>query len=54
MSNSHGPGRVVVIGTVGIDDIETAQASVHGVLGGSATYASLASRCFAPTRFPTT
>lgn len=49
MSTSNGPGRVVVIGTVGIDDIETAHASVQGVLGGSATYASLASRCFAPT-----
>lgn len=49
MSNSDTPTRVVVIGTVGIDDIETAHASVHGVLGGSATYASLAARCFAPT-----
>ena len=49
MSNSNQPGRVVVIGTVGIDDIETPQASVAGVLGGSATYASLAARHFAPT-----
>ena len=49
MSDSNGPGRVVVIGTVGIDDIETAHESVQGVLGGSATYAALASRCFAPT-----
>ena len=49
MSNSNEPGRVVVIGTVGIDDIETPQASVAGVLGGSATYASLAARHFAPT-----
>jgi len=49
MSNSTKSGRVVVIGTVGIDDIETAQASVQGVLGGSATYAALASRFFAPT-----
>ena len=49
MGNSNEPGRVVVIGTVGIDDIETPQASVAGVLGGSATYASLAARHFAPT-----
>ena len=49
MSHSNDPGRVVVIGTVGIDDIETAHTSVTGVLGGSATYACLASRCFAPT-----
>ena len=49
MGNSNEPGRVVVIGTVGIDDIETPRASVAGVLGGSATYASLAARHFAPT-----
>ena len=49
MNGANAPGRVVVIGTVGIDDIETTRASVHGVLGGSATYACLASRCFAPT-----
>ena len=49
MSNSDTPGRAVVIGTVGIDDIETPRASVTGVLGGSATYACLAARCFAPT-----
>lgn len=49
MSNPDGSGRVVVIGTVGIDDIETAHESVQGVLGGSATYACLAARCFAPT-----
>jgi len=40
-------GHVVVIGTVGIDDIATPQDQVVGVLGGSATYASLASRLFA-------
>ncbi|MDE2869875.1 MAG: PfkB family carbohydrate kinase [Chloroflexota bacterium] len=49
MTTSDKPGRVVVIGTVGIDDIETAHESVQGVLGGSATYAALASRHFAPT-----
>ena len=40
-------GHVVVIGTVGIDDIATPQDQAVGVLGGSATYASLASRLFA-------
>ena len=40
---------VVVIGTVGIDDIHTPCASVSQVLGGSATYACLAARFFAPT-----
>lgn len=49
LADLSAPGCVVVIGTVGIDDIETADASVQGVLGGSATYASLASRFFAPT-----
>ncbi len=49
MTDSERLGRVVAIGTVGLDDIETPQASVNGVLGGSATYACLASRLFAPT-----
>ena len=40
---------VVVIGTVGIDDIQTPSASVKQVLGGSATYACMAARLFAPT-----
>ena len=48
MNGSDGAdGHVVVIGTVGIDDIATPQDQVVGVLGGSATYASLASRLFA-------
>ncbi len=40
---------VVVIGTVGIDQIETPFAKASDVLGGSATYACLAARHFAPT-----
>ena len=40
---------VVVIGTVGIDDIQTPHGGVNAVLGGSATYASLAASHFAPT-----
>ena len=49
MNSDDTPGRIVVIGTVGIDDITTTRASVRGVLGGSATYAALAARFFAPT-----
>ena len=41
--------KVVVIGTVGIDDIQTPHGGVQAVLGGSATYASLAARHFAAT-----
>jgi ribokinase len=37
----------VVVGTVGFDDIETPESRVVEVLGGSATYATLASRLFA-------
>ena len=41
--------RVLVVGTIGIDDIETPFEKVQGVLGGSATYASIASAFHAPT-----
>ncbi len=37
------------MGTVGIDDIATPSGQVTEVLGGSATYAAMASRLFAPT-----
>lgn len=40
---------VVVVGTVGIDDIATPFGEVTEVLGGSATYAAMASQLFAPT-----
>ncbi len=40
-------GAVVVLGTVGLDYIETPRARADGVLGGSATYAALAARFFA-------
>jgi len=40
---------VVVVGTIGIDDIATPSGQVREVLGGSATYAAIASRLFAPT-----
>ncbi len=39
----------MVVGTVGIDDIATPSGQVTEVLGGSATYAAMASRLFAPT-----
>ncbi len=40
---------VVIVGTVGIDDIATPSGQVTRVLGGSGTYAALAARLFAPT-----
>ena len=40
---------VVIVGTVGIDDIATPTGQVTRVLGGSGTYAALAARLFAPT-----
>ncbi len=40
---------VVIVGTVGIDDIVAPAGQVTRVLGGSGTYAALAARLFAPT-----
>tara|TARA_Y100000590_G_scaffold421322_1_gene524869 strand:+ start:738 stop:1652 length:915 start_codon:yes stop_codon:yes gene_type:complete len=40
--------KSIVLGTIGIDDIETPTASVTGVLGGSATYASVAATFYSP------
>ena len=40
--------KSIVLGTVGIDDIETPADSVAGVLGGSATYASVAAAFYSP------
>ena len=40
---------VIIVGTVGIDDIATPTGQATRVLGGSATYAALAARLFAPT-----
>ncbi len=40
---------VVIVGTVGIDDIATPTGQVSRILGGSGTYAALAARLFAPT-----
>jgi len=44
------PQPVLVVGSVGYDDIETPFASDTRILGGSASYACLASSYFAPTR----
>ncbi|MBI1970665.1 sugar kinase [Candidatus Woesearchaeota archaeon] len=41
--------HVVIVGSVGLDDVKTPFGDVKGVLGGSATYASYASSFFAPT-----
>lgn len=40
---------VIVIGTIGLDDIETPFGKANGALGGSATYASYASSFFTKT-----
>lgn len=44
------PEPVLVVGSVGYDDIETPHASDKKILGGSASYACLAASYFAPTR----
>src|SRR3989338_55252 len=41
--------NVVVVGTIGLDDVETPFGKVQDVLGGSASYASYASSFFAKT-----
>ena len=38
--------NAIIIGTIGLDDIQTPFGKVKGVLGGSATYASLAAALF--------
>ena len=40
---------VIIVGTIGLDTIETPFGKVENILGGSATYASLASNLFAST-----
>jgi sugar/nucleoside kinase (ribokinase family) len=44
------PGTILVVGTVGFDDIETPFGSVRGVLGGSASYFAAAASLYAPVR----
>jgi sugar/nucleoside kinase (ribokinase family) len=43
--------KILVVGSVGIDDIETPHGKVTGVPGGSAVYFSLAASMFAPVNF---
>ena len=43
--------RILVVGSVGIDDIETPAGKVEGVAGGSAVYFSLAASAFADINF---
>ena len=47
----HPPQPVLVVGSIGLDDIETPFGKVERVLGGSAIYASAAASLFAPVRF---
>jgi len=48
MSASASP--VLVVGSIAFDNIHTATEQVQGLLGGSASYAAIASSYFAPTR----
>jgi sugar/nucleoside kinase (ribokinase family) len=41
-------GSIVVVGSLGLDDVQTPHGAVHGVLGGSASYFSIAAQQFAP------
>ncbi len=47
---THAPAAVLVVGSVAYDDIITPRASGERILGGSASYGSLAASYFAPTR----
>lgn len=40
---------IVIVGSVGIDTVETPYARRESILGGSASYACMAASCFAPT-----
>ena len=50
MDNSGGKQPILVVGSVGLDDVQTPFGKVNGVLGGSATYFSYAASFFAPVR----
>jgi len=39
---------IVVVGSIGLDDVQTPHGSVRGVLGGSASFFSVAAQFFAP------
>jgi sugar/nucleoside kinase (ribokinase family) len=41
---------ILVVGSVALDDVRTPFGAVEAAFGGSATYFSLAARCFAPVR----
>lgn len=49
LSNQQ-PAPVLVVGSVAYDNIETPEASDQRILGGSASYASIAASYFAPAR----
>ncbi|MGE9291686.1 MAG: PfkB family carbohydrate kinase [Puniceicoccales bacterium] len=50
VDTSKEPQPVLIVGSVGYDDIETPSAKDTRILGGSASYACLSSSYFAPTR----
>src|SRR5690242_19306548 len=45
---SLNPSPLLIVGSVGIDDVKTPLGEVRGVLGGAASYAATAASFFAP------
>lgn len=45
------PAPILIVGSIGLDDVETPFGKAERVLGGSAVYASAAASLFAPVRF---
>lgn len=46
MNNTSPARRLVIVGSVALDDVETPQGEVHNALGGAATYSSVAASFF--------
>lgn len=42
-------GRVLIVGSVALDDVKTPFGAEKGVLGGAAVYGSISASCFAPS-----
>jgi sugar/nucleoside kinase (ribokinase family) len=50
MTNAHRPEEILVVGSIGFDDIETPFGRADHVLGGSTVYFTAAASLFAPVR----
>jgi sugar/nucleoside kinase (ribokinase family) len=48
--SSFPPAPLLIVGSVGIDDVKTPLGEVHNVLGGAASYASTAASFFSPVQ----